>query len=51
MDGKQKEIYMLNGTPNIIADIGKEYKVKVENNSDEEIKCSLSVDGVDVQPC
>jgi len=47
VDDKQKEVYLLNEVPNIIADVGKEYQVKFFNHSAEEVIVALSVDGVE----
>lgn len=48
VNGSPLEIFMLNGMPNVVPQVGEEFVVKFSNNSDKELLVSLSIDGVEV---
>jgi len=48
VDGAPREVYMLNNMPNIVPQVGSEYKIRLYNRSDKDIMCQLVVDGVSV---
>mmetsp|Transcript_15080 Transcript_15080/g.21053 ORF Transcript_15080/g.21053 Transcript_15080/m.21053 type:complete len:233 (+) Transcript_15080:39-737(+) len=47
VDGKPREIYMLNNMANIVPEVGAEYTVRIYNHSPKDIMCNLTVDGVE----
>jgi len=48
VNGKPRDIFMLNNMANIVPEVGEEFEVKFSNFGDKEVMTSLIIDGVEV---